>query len=70
LTTAKEFAKLTQNTDMIDNLDGIREKDISCYSGKRHSQKDHLKQHFVGDVDHEQLNEDEWQADTNFRSIN
>lgn len=34
---------------MIDNQDGIREKDISCFSGKRHKNKDSLKQ-FIGDV--------------------
>jgi len=43
---------------MIDNQDGIREKDISNFSGKRHSKKDSLKQ-FSGNVGSIHFDEDE-----------
>lgn len=38
--------------------DGMRIKDVTCFSGKRHSEKDQLKHDYVGDIVMSEIDED------------
>lgn len=45
-------------TEQNHHHDGLKIRDVTCFSGKRHSQKDQLKHDYVGDINMSELVED------------